>query len=95
MLGRNRLSPRIEYSAYAGDKMIRAWDKTIDDPKSSPDQIAAARASREAEILRRVALMEEIIGRLLVEIADPAVPFDPARRREYACDYCSFRVICG
>ena len=95
MLGRNRLSPRIEYSAYAGDTMIRAWDKTIDDPKSSPDQIAAARASREAEILRRVALMEEIIGRLLVEVADPAVPFDPARRREQACDYCSFGVICG
>ncbi len=95
MLGRNRLSPRIEFSAYAGDTMIRAWDKTMADPKSSPHQIAAARALREAEILRRVALMEEIIGRLLVEIADPAVSFDPACRREQACDYCSFRVICG
>ena len=95
MLGRNRLSPRIEYSAYRGDKMFRDWEKEIADPKSKPDRIAAARAERLAEWLRRIALMEEIIGRLLAEIADPGIPFDPSRRRERACDYCSFRVICG
>ena len=95
MLGRNRLSPRIEYSAYTGDKMFRDWDKTIADPKAGPDAVAAAREAREAERLRRVDLMEEIIGRLLAEIADPAVPFDPSGRRERACDFCSFRPICG
>ncbi len=95
MVGRNRLSPRIEYSAYTGDQVFRDWDRTIADPKSGPGEIAAARAEREAERLRRVALMGEIIGRLLAEIADPAVPFDPALRRERACDDCPFRVICG
>jgi hypothetical protein len=95
MLGRNRLSPRIEYSAYTGDKLFRDWDRTIADPKSAPGEIAAARAAREAERLRRIVLMEEIIGRLLAEIADPDVPFDPSRRRDHACDYCPFRIICG
>jgi ATP-dependent helicase/nuclease subunit B len=95
MLGRNRLSPRIEYSAYAGDKPFREWDKTIADPKAAGDAAAAARVAREAELRRRMELMEEIIGRLLAEIADPSVPFDPSGRRDNACEHCSFSTICG
>jgi ATP-dependent helicase/nuclease subunit B len=109
MIGRNRLSPRIEFSAFAADKMMRDYDKkiaelgsTIHDSKSSPAQCAeasltkeAALAAKDAEIQRRIALMDEIIAGLLLEITDPAVPFDPTRRRDSACEFCSFRVICG
>ncbi|MHB8095979.1 MAG: PD-(D/E)XK nuclease family protein [Candidatus Aminicenantales bacterium] len=40
-------------------------------------------------------IMEGIIDGLLAEIADPAVPFDPALAREGACEGCPYAAICG
>jgi len=43
----------------------------------------------------QMAIMEGITDRLLVEIADPDVPFDPALARENACGGCPYAPICG
>lgn len=44
---------------------------------------------------KQIAVMERIIGRLLIEITDPETPFDPALSREGACKECPYTVICG
>ena len=39
--------------------------------------------------------LKTVTARLLIEIADPEVPFSPAEDRKAACPKCSFRYICG
>lgn len=43
----------------------------------------------------RVALMEELISRLLREIVDPGVPFRPAPEGDRVCMYCDFKNLCN
>ena len=68
LLGKNRLSPRIEFSPYHDE---------------DPD-------ARREEIQTTDALIE----RLLVEIADPATPFDPALGSVEDCSLCPYSFIC-
>lgn len=40
-------------------------------------------------------LLKTVIFRLLTEITDPSVPFNPAADRKKACPLCDFQYICG
>jgi ATP-dependent helicase/nuclease subunit B len=52
-------------------------------------------AEDESERRGRVETMERLIDRLLLEIADIDVPFDPALASERACRWCSYAVLCN
>lgn len=95
MLGRHRLSPGIEFSAYSGGKEMKANERVLADGAGSAAEKAAALSALQAEIRGRIVLMQDLIGRLLDEIADPGVPFDPALQREDACSRCPYTVLCG
>ena len=95
MLGRHRLSPGIEFSAYSGGKEMKALEQVRADGARSAVEKAAALSALNAEISGRIVLMQDLIGRLLDEIADPAIPFDPALQREGACGRCPYTVLCG
>lgn len=51
----------------------------------------ADRDARES----RLGIMEAVLDGLLAEVADPAVPFDPALARRNACENCAYAAICG
>ncbi len=105
MIGRNTMSPRLEFPAEGNDKIMRDFDKILADAGASAAEKEAARSGRAAETGRRMTLMHDFIARLLLEIVDPAVPFDPALQREDACgpgsgrkgvrSPCPYAVICG
>lgn len=52
---------------------------------------------REDREIRReqIGLMGGVIDRLLSEIVDPAVPFDPGLARDRACTFCPYATLCG
>jgi hypothetical protein len=95
MLGRQRLHPGIEYLAFAGGADGRRLERILGSDKTPAEERARAAAERDALAADRAALTERIIGRLLAEIADPGVPFDPALRRPDACDFCPYTAMCG
>ncbi|MBN1938519.1 MAG: PD-(D/E)XK nuclease family protein, partial [Candidatus Aminicenantes bacterium] len=43
----------------------------------------------------RVALMGQLIDRLLAEIVNPGVPFVPAAESDRVCGYCDFKNLCN
>ncbi|MCX6566143.1 MAG: PD-(D/E)XK nuclease family protein [Candidatus Aminicenantes bacterium] len=47
------------------------------------------------ERLERIALMGELIDRLLKEIVDPGVPFTPAAEADCVCLYCDYKNLCN
>jgi len=48
----------------------------------------------EAQRRDQIRLMEDIIGRLLREITDPAKPFEPAREEQGLCSRCPYFTLC-
>jgi hypothetical protein len=69
MLGKNRLSPGIEFSPYdEEDENVRC---------------------------EQIQTMEVFIERLLLEIIDPQIPFDPGVKSADSCDYCRYVPICN
>jgi len=48
----------------------------------------------EATRREQVRLMEDIIGRLLREITDPARPFEPEGERRGLCPKCAYFTLC-
>lgn len=43
---------------------------------------------------REVAVMESLIDRLLAELGDVSVPFDPASASDRTCSWCEYKVLC-
>ncbi|MDD8025886.1 MAG: PD-(D/E)XK nuclease family protein [Acidobacteriota bacterium] len=95
MLGRQRLSPGIEFPAFGGGKRMRELEKALAAAGVSDAEKTVAREERSALAAGRAALMEKLTGRLLAEITDPGFPFDPALRRPEACDRCPYAALCG
>ncbi len=44
---------------------------------------------------RQVGIMEGLIDRLLAELGDVSVPFDPASASDRTCGWCAYRVLCN
>jgi hypothetical protein len=47
------------------------------------------------ERARQITIMEDLIGRLLVEITDERVPFRPDLASDRACGWCPYTVLCN
>ncbi len=44
---------------------------------------------------RQVGIMKSLIDRLLAELGDASVPFDPASASDRTCGWCDYRVLCN
>ncbi|GEM_PF-98713 len=95
MLGTQRLHPGIEIEAFSGGREMKKLNKILKSAGASAAEKAAALEARALLTDARIALTETLIGRLLAEIADPDLPFDPALRRPEACERCSYAAMCG
>lgn len=49
----------------------------------------------EKERARQIKAMEDLIGRLLLEVTDGRVPFDPDLASEQACGWCAYTALCS
>jgi hypothetical protein len=64
--------------------------------ESSPYDAKSGRDPVTPELRRgRIETMERLIGGLLGEIVDPAVPFTPAAEGDRVCSYCDFKNLCN
>jgi hypothetical protein len=95
LLGKPRLHPGIELEAFSGGRGMKKLDGILGSAGSSAGEKAAAREGKGRLTAARIALTEELIGRLLDEIVDPARPFDPALRRLESCERCPYAAMCG
>jgi len=89
ILGRNRLSEKIEYCPLRGRKGKRQ--------KGQEEKIFPLSESDEEKLARQenFGKIEQVIDKLLLEIVDSSQPFSARFKAEDSCTYCPFTSFCG
>jgi hypothetical protein len=89
ILGKNRLSQKIEYSPLKA--------RTRKKPGDQEGKIFPLSESDEEKSTRQdnYRLIKEVIDRLLLEVVDGSQPFSAKFKAEDSCSYCPFTSFCG